>query len=99
MKLTDKIIQSAEIPSKGYLRLTDGDGLTLKITNSGSYFWNFRYQFNQRERNMSLGRYPAMSIRGARDEALELRYHLRKGIDPLAECKNRQAPNINCSLS
>lgn len=91
MQLTDKIIQEAPIPKKGYLRLTDGDGLTLKITDHGSYFWNFRYFFNQRERNMSLGRYPAMTITAARDEALELRYLLRKGIDPLAERQRKQA--------
>lgn len=91
MRLTDKIIQAAQIPSKGYIRLTDGDGLSLKVTHSGSYFWNFRYQFNKRERNMSLGRYPAMSIEAALGETLELRYHLRKGLDPLAERQRLQA--------
>ncbi|ABQ13930.1 tyrosine-type recombinase/integrase [Dichelobacter nodosus] len=91
MRLTDKIIQTAKKPSRGYLRLTDGDGLTLKITDRGSYFWNFRYYINGRERNMSLGRYPAMSIEAARGEALELRYHLRQGLDPLAERKKKQA--------
>lgn len=61
----------------------DGAGLWLKVTDSGTRSWIFRYTFTGRERWTGLGPYPEVTLAEARDLALEYRRQVRTGIDPL----------------
>jgi integrase len=81
MKLTDPIIKAAKPKTKPY-KLSDGDGLVLSIQPNGSKWWRFRYRYNGKEKMLSIGTYPKVTLkaaRKARDEASEL---LKQGIDP-----------------
>ena len=62
----------------------DVDGLELRVTRAGSKTWCVRYrrQSEQRKRVLTLGRYPAYSLREARDLAREARRVIVRGGDP-----------------
>lgn len=68
---------------------TDGEGLRLKVSKSGTKSWLFRYRINGRARDMGLGTYPLRSLQDARNKALELRKLVLDDIDPLVE-RDRQ---------
>ncbi len=76
MPLTDKTIRVAKPRDSGY-RLPDGGGLHLFITPQGGRSWRWRYEVAGRERTAVLGRYPDMSLSGARSARDEARRKLR----------------------
>jgi len=59
-------------------------GLGVRI-GAKSKTWVFRYSFDRRIRQISLGFYPAMSLKEAREEAARFAVKVDKGIDPGAE--------------
>jgi integrase len=67
----------------GKLLLSDGDGLYFRKQTREGASWMFRYRFAGRERWMTLGNYPDMSLATARIEARERRLMLDKRRDPL----------------
>ncbi len=88
--LTDAEIRKAKLPEdKKVLRLSDGGGLCLRVRASGKD-WVFRYTLGGRQREMSLGRYPDLTLRQARAIAAELRAKVVRGEDPLQE-RQREA--------
>ena len=73
------------------IKLSDGRGLLLVVSPCGGKWWRYRYKQDGKERLMSLGAYPTMSLsqaRTARDEAATLR---ARGVDPLAEKQEARA--------
>jgi len=82
--LTDKQVRAATKREKAY-RLSDGDGLHLRVMPSGARLWQFRYRFGGPEKTLSLGQYPEVTLAEARDGRAEAREALRKGRDPHAE--------------
>lgn len=80
-KLTDKAIQAAQAKNKQYT-LSDGDGLTLVIKPKGTKLWWLRYRFANKAKTLSIGIYPVVSLKEARERAFEARKILTKGVDP-----------------
>lgn len=68
----------------------DGRGLILKVSPTGKKSWVFRYQFEGSRHDMSLGGYPALSLKDARLEADQQRLEISKGIDPLVKRHNKR---------
>lgn len=79
--LTDKQIRSAQPKDQKY-SLSDLPGLYIFIQPSGAKLWRFRYQFMGKRRELSLGKYPALTLAAAREKALEYRAKLDANIDP-----------------
>jgi integrase len=80
MPLTDIEIKKAKFGSR--LRLYDTKGLYLELTSAGGKLWRLKYRFARKEKRISLGKYPAVSLaraRTCRDKAREL---LAQGVDP-----------------
>jgi integrase len=94
MALTDTVIRKAKTKDATY-RLSDGGGLYLSITPAGSKLWRWKYRFNGREKLMSFGGYPDISLAQARDRHREARKLLATGIDPMAERKTEKATMEN----
>ena len=86
MKLTELQIKKAQPKEKVY-RLFDGHGLHIEITPKGQKWWRYKYLYNGKEKRMSLGVYPEISLKEARDRHMEERLKLAKGIDPSAARK------------
>lgn len=80
-KLSDKAVQAAKQSEKTYL-VADGDGLTLVVKPSGSKLWWVRYRFGGKAKTLSLGQYPVVSLKQAREWTLDARRLLATGIDP-----------------
>jgi integrase len=60
----------------------DGRGLFLLVKPSGSKWWRFKYRFGGREKLLSLGVYPDVSLAQARDLREAARRHVAEGVDP-----------------
>jgi integrase len=81
VNLTDTSIKNAKPRPKPY-KLSDGGGMYLDISPSGGKLWRLKYRIHGKEKRLSIGIYPAVSLKDARarrDEAKEL---LAQGIDP-----------------
>ncbi|MCL2590569.1 MAG: tyrosine-type recombinase/integrase [Betaproteobacteria bacterium] len=79
--LTNTAIRLAKAKGKAYT-LPDSDGLTLAIAPEGGKSWHFRFYWMGRQKRLSFGTFPAVSLeqaRALRDEAREL---LAQGIHP-----------------
>jgi len=70
--------------------MPDGHGLTLHIKTSGSKLWHYRYRFNDTPKMLSLGAYPEVTLKQARDTHTHLRELLTKGIDPSVDRKEQK---------
>lgn len=81
--LTATQVQQAKPKLKEY-NLSDGYGLALRIKPIGSKFWIFNYQrpITKKRANLTLGKFPDLSLAKARTKAIEARELLADGIDP-----------------
>ena len=86
-QFTNKALESAICPqSKTYLYVKDPKTLGLSaVVTKGSKRFLFRYRIGGRQRNMSLGAFPALKVADARRLALQHHRQVAYGIDPLEE--------------
>lgn len=69
--LTQTAVQAAKPRDKPY-KISDGNGLYLLIETNGSKLWRVRYFFDNKEKMLSLGAFPDVTIaqaRAKRDDA------------------------------
>lgn len=81
MPLTDTAIRKAKAPSKT-TKMFDGRGLYLELSPAGGKWWRWKYRFEGKEKRISFGVYPEISLKDARDKCYEARKQLSAGIDP-----------------
>jgi integrase len=81
--LTPKTIDAAKPRDKSY-HLTDGGGLYVEVLPSGSKVWRFKYHLDRKREKVTLGGYPAFSIKEARDRHEEMRALIEHGQSPAA---------------
>jgi integrase len=82
--LTDTAIKALK-PRKIRYYKTDGRGLSAEVFPSGSIAWRYRYQLAGKTEKVTLGRYPGVSLRDARQRRDELALKVAKGKSPAAE--------------
>ena len=63
MALTDTAIRNAKPKDKAY-KLYDEKGLFIQVTPNGGKWWRFKYQFEGKEKLLSLGTYPEVPLAG-----------------------------------
>jgi hypothetical protein len=81
MVLNALALQKATPRERPY-KLADSDGLHLLIKPNGSKLWRFRYQFGGKEKMLSLGSFPEVSLASAREKRSEARKLVAEGRDP-----------------
>ncbi|KVW91018.1 tyrosine-type recombinase/integrase [Burkholderia cepacia] len=81
MPLTDTAIKNAK-PADKPARLFDGGGLYLEIAPSGGKWWRLKYRFGGKEKRISLGVYPDVPLKEARERRDKARALLDGGTDP-----------------
>jgi len=74
-------IDNAKPKDKAYA-LTDGGGLIIEILPSGSKTWRYKYHLNGKREKVTIGAYPAIGIRQARDKHEEFRALVEHGESP-----------------
>jgi len=82
--LTDVGIRNAK-PSGKATKLSDGGGLFLLVTPAGGKLWRMKYRIDGREKLLSIGTYPEISLSEARKRRDEARTQLAQGKDPSRE--------------
>ncbi len=81
MPLTEIAVRKAT-PGAKTTRLFDGGGLYLEVAPSGGKWWRLKYRFAEKEKRLSLGVYPEVSLKQARLKRDDARRLLASGIDP-----------------
>jgi len=90
MPLTDVMIRNAKPAAKSF-KLYDMGGLYLEISPSGGKWWRLKYRFNGKEKRISLGVYPDVSLSNARERRADARKQLTSGIDPSQDRKAQKS--------
>lgn len=80
--LTIKQIDSAKPKDKPY-RLLDSNGLYLYVPVTGKKVWQLRYKLDGKEKVLTVGKYPLMSLQEARDKAWLAKKDVSVGVDPV----------------
>ncbi len=79
--MSDKEIKAAKPKEKIY-KLFDGGGLYLEVPTKQSKRWRIKYRFDKKEKTLSLGIYPNVSLKSARTKREKIKQLLDTGIDP-----------------
>jgi integrase len=87
MPLTSTAIRNAQ-PDEKPVKLFDERGLYLEVSPTGGKWWRLKYRFDGKEKRLSLGVYPDVGLKDARDRRDAARKLLADGIDP---SENRKA--------
>ena len=93
MKLIDAEIKAIK-PTGKQQKIADGNGLVLLVMTNGSKVWRYRYRYNGVEKMLSLGKYPAVTLKEARAERERVSGLLAQGIDPSTERKEESSPKV-----
>ena len=89
-KLTAARIRTLKTPG----RHGDGDGLHLKISETGARSWILRVVIAGKRRDIGLGRYPDVGLAQAREAAAKHRSLIAAGADPIAEKRKAAIPTF-----
>jgi integrase len=81
MPLTDTSVRNSKPKDRPY-KLADSQGLHLLVTPNGSRLWRLKYRVAGKEKLLSIGAYPAVSIKKAREARDNARELLATGGDP-----------------
>jgi len=80
--LTDLTCKNAAVESAKIRKLHDGQGLYLWVYEDGRKYWRLRYKIHDKEKSLSLGVYPVVGLKQARQLAQAERVKLTINIDP-----------------
>ncbi|HAO32405.1 MAG TPA: tyrosine-type recombinase/integrase [Candidatus Competibacter sp.] len=90
MALNDIMLRSAKPRERRY-KLFDEAGLYVIVTPEGGKWWRLRYRWVGKEQTLSLGTYPAVSLKQARLSRDAIRLQVREGVNP-SEARKAQEP-------
>ena len=92
-KLAATAVEAAKPLTKPY-KMSDGAGLYLLVTPDGGRWWRLKYRIDGREKLISLGVYPATSLKAARKARDRAKEQLAIGIDPSEQRKADKAQRL-----
>ncbi len=92
-KLTELQLKKAEVREKDY-NLSDGDGLYFIVRKNGSKFFRLDFRYGGRRLSMSLGTYPKISLKEARENKDEAKKLLTQNINPISAKKIKRASEL-----
>lgn len=87
--LTELQCKNAKPLEKPY-KLADGGGLYLLVNPNGSKWWRLKYRYLGKEKLLSLGVYPSVTLANARDGRDEARKTLKSGVCPSGQRKSEK---------
>ncbi|MCC6952937.1 MAG: tyrosine-type recombinase/integrase [Deltaproteobacteria bacterium] len=89
MALTDTAIKALKPKDKRYF-VTDDRGLSLEVYPAGGLAWRYRYRLNGKLEKVTLGKYPAVSLKAARQKRDELATMVAQGQSPAKQKQLRK---------
>lgn len=91
MALTNQQIKNQKPDAKKTQKLFDGGGLFLEVTSKGSKRWRLKFRFGGKEKLISFGLYPTVSLKEARQKRDDAKRLLANGINPSAKRQAEKA--------
>jgi len=79
--LSDNEIKKAKKKEKDY-KMFDGGGLFLLVRTNGSKLWRAKYRYDGKEKSISFGKYPEVTLAAARNKLQELKKNLENNLNP-----------------
>ena len=89
MKLNVLAIKNAKPKPRAY-KLSDGYGLYVLVNPKGRKLWRYNYRYNGKYKTLSLGIFPNVGLKAAREAHQAARQLLEQGRDPNTEKKLQQ---------
>ena len=93
MPLTDSFLRTLKPPAKPE-KHSDTGGLFILATPNGGKWWRLKYRFGGKEKLLSMGTYPEVGLKAARDRRDDARALLAEGIDPGIERKMQKSASV-----
>lgn len=93
-RITDHQIKALKPTDKIY-KVADGDGLFLYVNPSGSKIFKMRYKLHGKGSTKSLGKYPTLSLKDARQKRDEFKIQIENGLRPLETKSNTTFKEIS----
>ena len=81
MSLTNTAIRNAK-PGEKNRKIFDSRGLYLEISSRGGKWWRLKYRFDGKDKRISLGTYPDVSLKDARERREAARQQIANQVDP-----------------
>ena len=93
MSLSNTAIRNAK-PGEKNRKMFDGRGLYLEISPRGGKWWRLKYRFDGKDKRISLGTYPEVSLKDARERRETARQQIANHIDPSELRKLEKAARV-----
>lgn len=93
MPLSSTAVRNAK-PGEKARKMFDGGGLYVEVAPRGGKWWRFKYRINGKEKRISLGTYPDVSLKDARERRDEARKLVANNIDPSEQRKAEKAASV-----
>ena len=93
MPLTDTALRNAK-PGQKPRKLFDSLGLFVIVNPNGSRWWRIKYRFGGKEKLLSLGVYPDVGLKEARQRRDACRHTLARGLNPSDTRKTEHAVEV-----
>ena len=95
-KLSDTKVRNTKPRAKRF-KMFDSDGLFLVVTPQGGRWWRQRYRWAGKEKLLSLGTYPEVSLAQAREKGAAVRSQAANTVDPSADRQQQKGEQIAAS--
>ena len=93
-QLTELSIKQAKPKEKQY-KLTDGEGMYLRVYPNGSKYWQLQYWFDSKQKILSFGVWPDVSLKDAREKRYEAKKKIKDGINPIEEKRKERQDHLD----
>lgn len=93
MKLNARQVDTAKAQEKPY-KLSDGGGLYLLVNPTGSKYWRLKYRVAGKEKLLSVGVYPDITLADARSKREDAKRIIAAGGDPSQEKQAEKAAKV-----
>ncbi len=93
-QLTELSIKQVKPKEKQY-KLTDGEGMYLRVYHNGSKYWQLQYWFNGKQKIFSFGVWPDVSLKDAREKRYEAKKIIKDGINPVDEKRKERQDRLD----
>lgn len=90
MPLSDAQVRSLK-PGEKPAKYSDGGGLHVVVSPKGSKLWRMAYRYGGKQKLLSFGSYPIVTLLDARSKRDEAKRLLADGVDPSEQVRLRKA--------
>ncbi|HAT9314954.1 TPA: tyrosine-type recombinase/integrase [Legionella pneumophila subsp. pneumophila] len=94
MKFSDNYIKNLQPEAKWFEKI-EGSGLGLRVMPSGNKSWFYRFTYNGKRFKMTLGKYPAISLKEARESLFQAQKLKENGINPIEQVQQEKLKQKN----